>query len=494
MLLAIAAPAFPDSDVPPVSALDAGNYGVIVPSAASYPAAQTINAQPSVISLSRPGYLQKRALPGLETSITRVTDSAVFGGARRVYRHFYSKRQPWNSTGSLILLAHENTAYLLDGKTFQLTQTFTPWAEPIWSNVDPDILYGVTSSPGGLIEYRVSTRTWRVLQSFPEWTGALIGVGEGNLSDDSRYVPLVGVTQTGVDVLVYDIPNRRIVSRKAFPGPIVLGVDIDWVGMSPSGRYVVVCLNGATRAHDVYDSQTMTLVRRLTPGSVSHGDLGYDSAGNEVLVTQAGSTAISSIRLSDGVVRQELSATQMASNQHISCRNNKRPGWCYVSTYSDTYGFEKYLYREIFSLKLDGSGKIERFSQSFFATLPVADIQYSRQAHAVPNRDGTQVLFASDWGDASSSAVVHTYITEVVSGGSAGCNGEFGDLNRDGRRDVTDLVILSNYLAGNLTQGTAPFTASASFADLNGSGRVDSVDAVLLQNFLAGNVPCLPVP
>jgi len=307
-------------------------------------------------------------------------------------------------------------------------------------------------------------------------------------------VPLVGVTRTGVDVLVYDIPNRRIVSRKAFPAPIVLGVDIDWVGMSPSGRYVVVCLNGATRAHDVYDSQTMTFLRRLTPGSVSHGDIGYDSSGNEVLVTQSATNAITSNRLSDGVVREELSANHMASNQHISCRNSRRPGWCYVSTFSDIWGFDKYMYREIFSLKLDGSGEVERFSQPFAAQLPVGDEQYSRQSHAVPNRDGSQVLFASDWGDASSSAVINAYVAGVQVIESSGCNGEFGDLNRDGRRDVADLVILSNYLAGNLSQGTAPFTASASFADLNGSGSVNSVDAVLLQNFLAGNVPCLPVP
>ncbi|MEO8216233.1 MAG: hypothetical protein ABI718_04035 [Acidobacteriota bacterium] len=379
-------------------------------STSSYPTAQKVTSLLPRISFGRPGYLQPTAVPGLSTSIMRVSDRAVFGGSSRVYRHFYSKRQPWNSDGTRLLLAHENTAYLLDGKSFKFLQAFTPWSDPVWSSIDPDILYGVASSPGGLIEYRISTKTYRVIQSFPEWKDTSIGVGEGNISDDNRYVALVGVTSTGVDVLVYDIPNQRIVSRRAFPGPITLGRDIDWVGISPSGKYVVVCLNGTTKAHDVYDSQTMNLIRRITPGSVTHGDLGYDSSGNDVFVTQNGSNAISSIRLSDGVSRQEISATAMASNQHISCRNSKRPGYCYVSTYSDIWGVTQFLYREIFALKLDGSGTVERFSQSFAADLPVSDLQYERQSQGVPSRDGTQVLFSSDFGDGSSSAIIYDYV------------------------------------------------------------------------------------
>ena len=377
----------------------------------TFPTAQKITALLPQISMARPGYLQASAVPGLSTSIMRISDRAVFGGSARVYRHFYSKRQPWNSDGTRLLLAHENTAYLLDGKSFKFLQAFTPWSDPVWSSTNPDILYGVASSPGGLIEYHVSTKSYRVIQSFPEWGATTIGVGEGNISDDNRYVALVGVTSTGVDVLVYDITNQRTVSRRAFPGPITLGRDIDWVGISPSGKYVVVCLNGTTKAHDVYDSQTMAFLRRLTPGSVTHGDLGYDTAGNEVLVTQNGSNAISSIRLADGVSRQEMSATAMASNQHISCRNSARHGYCYVSTYSDVWGVTQFMYREIFALKLDGSSTVERFSQSFAAALPVNDLQYDRQAQGVPSRDGSQVIFSSDWGDASSSAIIYDYVT-----------------------------------------------------------------------------------
>jgi len=72
------------------------------------------------------------------------------------------------------------------------------------------------------------------------------------------------------------------------------------------------------------------------------------------------------------------------------------------------------------------------------------------------------------------------------------CNPAYGDLNTDGSVNAVDLVILANFMAGNLRQGAPPFTASAAFADLNRSGAVDAVDLVLMQNFMSGNITCLP--
>jgi hypothetical protein len=75
---------------------------------------------------------------------------------------------------------------------------------------------------------------------------------------------------------------------------------------------------------------------------------------------------------------------------------------------------------------------------------------------------------------------------------ASGCDATYGELNQDGKVDATDLVILSHYLVGNMTQGTAPFTAPLAKADLDRSGTVDAVDLVILQNYLAGNLACLP--
>src|SRR5262245_35204371 len=94
--------------------------------AATYPAAQLVTSQPSPITLSRPAYLQPTAIPGLGTSIMRISDAATFGGGQRYYRHYYAKQQPWNSDGTrLILSMNTSRVYFLNGRTFayQFTRT-----------------------------------------------------------------------------------------------------------------------------------------------------------------------------------------------------------------------------------------------------------------------------------------------------------------------------------------------------------------------------------
>lgn len=67
-----------------------------------------------------------------------------------------------------------------------------------------------------------------------------------------------------------------------------------------------------------------------------------------------------------------------------------------------------------------------------------------------------------------------------------------GDVNLSGRVDSQDLVIVANYLVGNLTPGPAPFIAALTTADLNGSSTVNAVDIVILANHLVDNINCLP--
>ena len=65
-----------------------------------------------------------------------------------------------------------------------------------------------------------------------------------------------------------------------------------------------------------------------------------------------------------------------------------------------------------------------------------------------------------------------------------------GDANLDGNVDVTDLVIVANYLAGNIP-GDSDLVRNAATMDLNGDGKVDAVDMVILANYLAGNISSL---
>ncbi|HEY6458478.1 MAG TPA: hypothetical protein VIY90_24625 [Steroidobacteraceae bacterium] len=354
----------------------------------------------------------------------RISDATTFGIGQRYYRHFYSKQQPWNSDSTrLILSIDPNNVYFLDGKTFAYLRKVTTVPDLQWSNSDPDVMYGTLYSANAFVKYTPSTGAMEILQTFSGFTNLYLGMSEGNLSNDDRYAPLIGVYATGFTVIIFDTVNNVEVSRKDFPGLSI--ANLDWVSMSQSGQYVVVNMrDNTTRVsyYDVYDRQ-MNYLRRLNAYAGGHADLGYDSTGNEVIVygqyVDGEGIVLMSTRLADNTVQQQLpgisepAGLYMTSYYHISCRNINRPGYCYVSNFAPTSAFNAYMIHEIFALKLDGSGNVEMFSQDFAAPLPLADLSYYRMSMAVPNRDGSLALFSSDWGDPSSTAIIYDYVAGV---------------------------------------------------------------------------------
>jgi len=351
-----------------------------------------------------PGYLSSTSFDELGTRVMRITDSSL--GSGRVFRHAYSMRQPWNADGSRLLLVR-SPIQLLDGRTYEPIGSLSLPSDAVWSNKDPDVLFGVVGD--SFVRVKVSTRTRTTMRMFPEYSQIYIGGGEGNVSDDDRRVVLIGKRSGGVDVLVYDIANDAVVSTRRFNGYSGPHGDIDSAVISRSGRYVLVGVKEPL-GYDLYDAQNMQFLRRLVNNQRSHSDIGYTMEGHEALITSAnGRSGINSIRLSDGVLREEAPSSYMAWNQHTSCRNNLRPGWCYISTFSHSAKQDAYMFRQIFAIKLDGSGTVQRFSPAPFSDNP-ADQAGLRGAQAVPSRDGRRVLFASDWRNASAGAPIHTYI------------------------------------------------------------------------------------
>jgi hypothetical protein len=411
------------------------------PAGSEYPADITVSAQPAEISLSIPAYLTPTAIPGLDTQIIRISDQATFTGGHQFYRHRYSKTQPWNSNETLIKLdMADSRVAILNGTTYELLATLSLNSDPVWSETNPMVLYGVGN--GGLLIERtlggtvaaptIGTTRTVVTVGGGTWGATYLGVGEGHLSADGRYVVLLGAVGADIHLAVVDIVGETVVDTINL-GALTPGSGIDWAAISPSGTYVLVGYNGASgQRFEVYDAATLTLQRTIDPTGtgtqgLAHADMGYDSAGNECVVvmntdnTSGNYIAFLSYRLDTGASTVQLLATHMASNYHISCRNTGRPGWAYIGTYADPGNDDtKFLYKEIFALKLDGTGTIERFSQHFRHETPTDNVavfgtlNYQRQAQAVPNRTGTKVMFASDWGDGASTAIVYAYVAGVL--------------------------------------------------------------------------------
>lgn len=64
----------------------------------------------------------------------------------------------------------------------------------------------------------------------------------------------------------------------------------------------------------------------------------------------------------------------------------------------------------------------------------------------------------------------------------------YGDLDGNATLEAVDLVLLANYLVGNIREFTVPLT----MADLNRDTQVNAVDMVILANYMVDNFDCLP--
>ena len=65
----------------------------------------------------------------------------------------------------------------------------------------------------------------------------------------------------------------------------------------------------------------------------------------------------------------------------------------------------------------------------------------------------------------------------------------YGDINLDGRVDITDAVLLNKVAAGAVTLDTPEKQANA---DCDANGEVDGKDAVVLLKFLVSLIKTLP--
>ena len=369
--------------------------------------ALVFQAMPTV---SFPNYLEPIQDPTFGTTITRISDKQAFGSTNKVVAHMYSKKQPWNSDGSRIIL-HRWPAPLLDGSTYKFIKFVNvPGEYSEWSNTDPNKIYGI-QNPNSWQSVNVNTNTVTTIRTFTEYDEVSFGNWEGHLSNDDKYVAFQCKKGTNNILMVYDIPNNTVVSI------LNVGSNLnDAIAMSQSGKYVLVWWesdgNARYQGIELYDRNLKFL--RQVGQKVLHSDAGYDTNGNEVFVCQDvynspnNDKSVYTVRLDNGAVTKVLDGAKMSWPIHLSCRNTKRPGYAYFSEFEETYGVPtKPNYQKVFALKLDGSEKVENYAHVHHSTF----IDYEWSPFACPNRDGSKVMFRSDW-MAGNVGPVYSYVAE----------------------------------------------------------------------------------
>ena len=358
------------------------------PVTGGYPADTTLKYL-ATTSLSRPALLAPLLDPILGTRTTRITDTAGV-------RHAYSRISAWNSDGSRILLGFSYPGRMLDGRTYQDLGAFRQVSQAVWSNVDPNKLYGAIEN--AFYSQSATTGALTKLRTFSAYMTLTIGDYEGGISDDDRYVALIGTTSTGARHLItYDIAANSVVADS------LVSSRINNAQISRKGTYVVVVndTDGTAKGQGV-ERYTRDLSSRinLTPYG-RHGDNALDAAGNEIYVSNNAPNVVA-FNLATGAAKRLLSGTTAFEYGHVSGRNIKRPGWIYLSVFNNSITAGRPGHDQLVAVKTDGSGTVEVFGFSHHTNTTV----YAMQPQGVPSPDGTRVLFASEWGTSSTYTFV----------------------------------------------------------------------------------------
>jgi hypothetical protein len=389
-----------------------------------YPPQSTFTEIATDTEAPYPTYLGSVLSSVHHNKISRVTDDA----ALRI-NHPYPKTPAWNIDSSLLLL----TNALLDGRTYEVIRSNMSWDdnERKWSARNPHIYYSMqwarnhTTHACEKDNFRFVSRdvaltlTTGVRPSLEVldddfnctlYDDVTIGAYEGNIDRHDKYVVFSAkkAGENNLTAILYDISTRTRVVTKTMP--ILWHQEdnaskkiYDWISVSPLGDTILLNFieepdrpdadyRGAIYQYDM----NFDFVRKLADQG-GHGDMGVRADGLEIYVQfeYGADRGIWGYPL-DGSARIKL-LDDKYSGGHISCRNTLRDGWCYVSTTQEGY-------REVFALKLDGSGTVERFAQTHTVG--------SNNSHGGVDPKGERMLFLGTWDAKSDNGRRETFVVE----------------------------------------------------------------------------------
>jgi glycosyltransferase involved in cell wall biosynthesis len=350
--------------------------------------------------MPRPKLHQSLIDPVFGTTITRVTDPSQIGGGVSRVRHYYAKADPFNADGSrAILFGSNGSVWLYDTVAWKPIKELAITSgdpETQWHPSDPNLLYHLDfsgNSPNVRAMFRYDIRGDRrtLLRDFTEYE-TVRGKLEGNMDREGRYYAMIGLRDKRLQAFVYDVANNRT-SRRL---DVTERMADDWISVSPSGKYVVMMGRDRSRIYDI----EMNHLRDLPEGSFGHGDLCLRSDGSEVLVFDGADLQLDhnrNINIAELATGKLSSLVRIgwSSTPHVSCRNLDLPGWALISTQGPDRRYPNHDF-EIFWVNLDGSREVRRVAHHHSSR---RDGGYFAEQHAVSNRTGRRILFASNWGD-----------------------------------------------------------------------------------------------
>lgn len=359
------------------------------------------------------------------TRLTRVT-------AKPGLRHEYSRYDPFNRDRSKIVLldppSGELRVYRADSPPYDRPEKLIATLDleqPRWDVTEPNLLWGLRDFQ--IRTHDFATGKTKVVKDFARdpAVAPLLQAGkdlyrittkdEGEPSRDMRYWAL-GLQGSKDDyrlrhLLTWDRSTDRVLGVYE----LSKAEEIDWVGMSWSGTFVLI---GADPGQGKISGLTMadrelSRFHRLD-FATGHADVALDDRGSEVIVMQNARTDyIDAIPIDwktqpilenggsyDGTGRTPLvrlfasseSPVGLNSGVHISCNV---PGWCVVSTYIEPELAEQnWLDRSILLVRVSGRRREAFYLAKVHATCGA----YWEETQAALSNDGSRVVWADNWG------------------------------------------------------------------------------------------------
>jgi hypothetical protein len=351
--------------------------------------------------------------PSFGTKVRRITDRVSSGGFAT---HIYSQLQAFSSDNAYVLISEDDYVVrrldTLARSPLDLGNINAPHWQPAVShtlvyydtNEDDTIRVRYGNADTGAIsdQFTFPSNYARIRgnQSFDE------------LSRDGRWMAgMAAMAGGGQTIFSLDLASKKLGAQLSLSGlyagpcpkdPEWGEVEPDWIGVSPSGAYLVVqwARDGTRRCSglETFDISTGAFVGRVYDGH-QHGDLGTDAQG-DFFMTFESTSADDNNRPSQGLRRLPGPATGVAAptylqtmdwgNQsHISCQGPD--GVCLVTAGSDGSNGWGPFEGELFLQYADG--RVLRLAHHRSTSCG-----YWVQPRASLSRDGRYAIFTSDWG------------------------------------------------------------------------------------------------
>lgn len=392
--------------------------------------------------------------PGASVSDARLGTAQTRVVATPGLRHEYSRHDPYNCDGTLVLLL-----LITDGEWRVYRTSSMPYDQPVnlvrmieleeprWDPADPSVLWGVREFAVVRIDLNSGAET--VVKDFRD--DAVVGPvlraeadlyritmkDEGEASADRRYWAFIvqGMEEDyrARYLLVWDRQDDEVLALRKLSAA---ESRIDWVGMSPRGNWVVIGAdydNAAPLNGLVFADRALTEFHQLEM-STGHADVGLDAEGREVIVMQNAHTDyVDLIPLEASVHRVDPNAgygdtghvplvklfyasdspVGLNSGVHVSCNF---PGWAVVSTTTDAGAPEQnWLDRTVLLVRLDRQRPRAFYVAKVYGTRG----DYWEETQATISHDGRRILWTTNWNENVGESKVWDVETRLAEGWEA---------------------------------------------------------------------------